>query len=93
MTDQIEEQYRRLIGLMDELATLLDERGQDRWADWARSDLARVRGRDAYGLEHFLSGNRGFADAVHAGEGRDDLSQVYSEAYALAAALWRDFQR
>lgn len=81
--------YARLVSLMQELASALEQQGEHRWADWVKGDLAQIRDHDAHGLEHFLSANRGLADVIGSGADADR----YAQAYQLANALWREFQR
>lgn len=41
--------------LMDEIAQLLSDHGEEQWAEWIAADARAVRARDAWGLDHFLA--------------------------------------
>jgi hypothetical protein len=94
-----------LANLMDEIAQLLREHGEEHWAEWIAADSRAVRARDGWGLDHFLAafGSAGSlydlvfhpwnGNAESEEQGRaatNRLNEMLTEAHAIALDLSRE---
>ncbi|MGH2488037.1 MAG: DUF6966 domain-containing protein [Candidatus Limnocylindria bacterium] len=94
-----------LANLMDEMAVLLRDHGEEHWAEWIEADARAVRARDGWGLEHFLAafGSAGSLydlifhprnqNAGSEDQGRaatDRFHELLTEAHAIALDLSRE---
>jgi len=94
-----------LANLMDEVAVLLHDHGEEHWAEWIEADARAVRARDGWGLDHFLAafGSAGSLydlvfhpwndNAENEEQGRavtDRFHELITEAHSIALDLSRE---